>query len=75
MTDNANLTEEQREVNRLKWLLIEGCARADIPTTTGAVISMAKHVREIMRENEMLLVWMSDYEQRISEVPDNGGAV
>ncbi len=38
-------------------------------------MSMAKHVREIMQENQMLLVWMSDYESRLTEIPDNGGAV
>jgi hypothetical protein len=28
---------------------------------------MAKHVRDIMQENQMLLVWMSDYEKRLNE--------
>ena len=66
--EKAGLTEHQREINRLRWLLIEAAARASIEVTTGGINAMAKFLIEVMRENAVLLVWMSAFEEDV-----NGG--
>lgn len=60
---NANLTDEQKERNRLRWLLTEAAARTSTPVTVGIVDAMARAVRDIMAENMLVLVWLSDFER------------
>ena len=60
---NANLTDDQRAMNRLRWLLTESAARASIPVTVGLINAMAQQMIAVMRENQLVLTWLSDFEQ------------
>jgi hypothetical protein len=63
VSPNAGLTDEQKERNRLRWLLTEAAARTSTPVTVGIVDAMARAVRDIMAENMLVLVWLSDFER------------
>ena len=64
---NANLSDETRERNRIVWLLREACARAQMPTTTGNLLIMSGHVQDLMRENDLLMVWVSELEAKMTD--------
>jgi hypothetical protein len=66
-TSNADLTDEQKERGRIVWLLREACKRAGIPTTTGNLLIMSGHVQDLMHENQMLMVWVSDLEAKMTD--------
>ena len=63
----ADLTDEQKERNRIAFLLKEACARAKVPTTTGNLLIMSGHVQDIMREEHMLMVWVSELEAKMTD--------
>jgi hypothetical protein len=64
--ENANLTDEQRATNRLRWLLVEAAAGADIPVTVGGVNAMAAQMATIMRDNGLVLTWLSSFEADVA---------
>lgn len=63
---NANLTEDQRAMNRLRWLLTESAARASIPVTVGLINAMSQQMITVMRENQLVLTWLSVFEEDLA---------
>lgn len=62
---NANLTDDQRERNRLVFLLIEAVARASIPANREQINQVAHHMQEFMHEHQLQLVWFSSFEDDV----------
>lgn len=64
---NANLTDEQRERNRLVFLLIEAVARANVPANRDQINAVAGHIVDIMHEHNLIMAWLSDLEAKMRD--------
>jgi len=63
---NANLTDETRELNRLKWLLVEAAAKAKIPVNQAGINAMAINIQTLMHEHNLIMTWLSEFEADIN---------